>query len=102
MRFLRAAIIGGLCFFPATIIGYIFWLILGASNDIYSFDVIFACNLIPIFGMILGFAWAWKNGEEYGVNLEEKTHIQNINYNTVTNISDSAIVTENIVKIEKE
>ena len=52
MRFLRAAIIGGLCFFPATIIGYIFWLILGASNDNYSFEVVFACNLIPIFGMM--------------------------------------------------
>jgi len=71
MRFLRAFIIGILCFFPATIIGYILWLMLGASTDNYSFSVIFACNVVPISGMILGYVWAWKTGEEYSVKILE-------------------------------
>jgi len=39
MRFLRALIIGLLSIFPGTIIGYLGWLLVGASEDNYSLEV---------------------------------------------------------------
>jgi len=71
MRTLRAFIVGMLSFFPATILGYLLWLGMGASEDNYSFAVWFPCNVIPFAGMILGCVWAWKTGEEYGVDYQE-------------------------------
>ncbi|MCH1526620.1 MAG: hypothetical protein L7S49_00210 [Candidatus Poseidoniaceae archaeon] len=70
MRFLRALIIGILCLFPGTIIGYLGWLLTGSSLDNYSLQVVFFCNLLPLGSIILGFMWAWMNGEEYGVNFQ--------------------------------
>ncbi|MGY8754793.1 MAG: hypothetical protein ACKVIR_03805 [Candidatus Poseidoniales archaeon] len=69
MRFLRSLIIGTLCFFPATISGYLGWLATGSSADNYSVSVIFFCNIVPLGGMILGGIWAWKSGAEYGVEM---------------------------------
>ena len=50
----------------------------------------------------MGFIWSWKNGEEYGVNLDEKKSVLNITYNTITNITDSAIVADNLVNIAND
>ncbi|HIF45871.1 MAG TPA: hypothetical protein EYQ73_03630 [Candidatus Poseidoniales archaeon] len=69
MRFLRALIIGTLCFFPTTIIGYLGWLATGSNPDNYSVSVIFFCNIIPLGGMIFGGLWAWRTGEEYSVEM---------------------------------
>tara|TARA_B110000495_G_C22604648_1_gene361334 strand:+ start:263 stop:478 length:216 start_codon:yes stop_codon:yes gene_type:complete len=70
MRFLRALVIGILSIFPGTIIGYLGWLAVGASNDNYSLGVIFFCNIIPFGSVAMGFLWAWASGEEYGVTYQ--------------------------------
>ncbi len=68
MRFIRAITIGLLSIFPGTLIGYLGWLATGSSEETYSLTVVFFCNLVPLGSVILGFAWAWMNGQEYGVN----------------------------------
>ncbi|MBJ64275.1 MAG: hypothetical protein CMB55_05735 [Euryarchaeota archaeon] len=68
MRFIRAIIIGLLSIFPGTIIGYLGWLATGSSENNYDLSVVLFCNILPIGSVILGFMWAWINGEEYAVN----------------------------------
>lgn len=70
MRFLRAFIIGLLCIFPGTIIGWLGWLATGASENNYSLEVIVFCNIVPFASIFLGFMWAWSTGEEYGVDFQ--------------------------------
>ncbi|MDP6870386.1 MAG: hypothetical protein QGI21_06425 [Candidatus Poseidoniaceae archaeon] len=72
MRFLRSFVIGILCFFPGTIIGYIGWLATGSVEDNYSFQVVFFCNIIPFGTMIIGFLWAWATGAEYSVTMSSE------------------------------
>jgi len=65
MRLLRALIIAGMTFFPATLLGLMIWWMLGASYDNSSPAVFVPCNLIPLVGMMLAFLMAWHNGAAY-------------------------------------
>jgi len=65
MRMMRALVIAGMTFFPATLLGLMVWWMLGASYDNASPAVIIPCNLIPFAGMLLSFIVAWRNGAAY-------------------------------------